>query len=120
VAARVLGVLDGDTLLVRARIWLGQEVETLVRVAGVDAPEMRSACAAERALAERARDFVVRLVGEREVQLRDVRYDKYGRRVVARVEAGGTDVAAALVAAGLGRPYAGKSRGAWCDPADGR
>jgi endonuclease YncB( thermonuclease family) len=48
------------------------------------------------------------------VTLSDVGRDKYGGRVVARVrDAGGRDVAAALAAAGLVRPYAGR-RPDWC------
>ncbi|MFC5354802.1 thermonuclease family protein [Azospirillum himalayense] len=42
IPAEVLEVLDGDTLLVRATIWLGQVVETHIRVDGLDAPEIRS------------------------------------------------------------------------------
>src|SRR3989338_6548178 len=39
VAAAVLEVIDGDTIVVRARIWLGQAVETRVRLSWADAPE---------------------------------------------------------------------------------
>jgi len=121
VPAVVEEVIDGDTLRVRARIWLGQDVATLVRFAGVDAPEIRGACARERDLARRAQDFVARQVtsdGTRRpsVRLRDVRYGKFARRVVARVEtAAGVDLAAALLAAGLARPYDGGARRGWCD-----
>ena len=38
VPAFVERVVDGDTLVVRARIWLGQELRIMVRVAGIDAP----------------------------------------------------------------------------------
>jgi endonuclease YncB( thermonuclease family) len=57
VPARLVAVIDGDTIRVRARIWLDQEVETAVRLFGIDAPELTGACAAERALALDARDF---------------------------------------------------------------
>ena len=121
VPAVVEEVIDGDTLRVRARIWLGQEVATLVRVAGVDAPEVRGSCARERDLARRAHDFVARQVasdgdGPPSVRLREVRYGKFARRVVARVEtAAGVDLSAALLAAGLARPYDGGARRGWCD-----
>ncbi|MBT4718911.1 MAG: thermonuclease family protein, partial [Rhodospirillaceae bacterium] len=59
VPARLLRVIDGDTIAVSARIWLGQAVETLVRVDGVDTPELKGKCAAERKLARRARGFVI-------------------------------------------------------------
>jgi endonuclease YncB( thermonuclease family) len=45
-----------------------------------------------------------------------VRYGKYARRVVARVEtAGGLDLGAALLAAGLAQAYDGRRRPTWCD-----
>ena len=43
VPGRVMAMIDADTLAVAARIWLGQEVEVRVRLAGVDAPELRGA-----------------------------------------------------------------------------
>ena len=115
VPARVLGVVDGDTVIVRARIWLGQEVETRVRLRGVDAPEIKGHCAAERRLAVRARDFARAKLGGGPVVLTDVRYGKFAGRVVARIRAAdGEDLAQALIEAGLGRPYSGGRRGSWC------
>ncbi len=109
-------VVDGDTLLVRARIWLGQEIETRVRLTGVDAPEMKARCSRERALAERARDFIRERIGEGAVVLHDVRYGKYAGRVLARIEnAGGVDLGRSLLYAGLARAYAGGRRGSWCE-----
>ena len=46
--ADVLHVVDGDTLVVKARIWLGTAVEIKVRLQGIDAPELRGSCTAER------------------------------------------------------------------------
>jgi len=121
VSARVLDVIDGDTILVRARIWIGQEVETRVRLVGVDAPELRGACAHERGLAVAARDFVGAALASGSVRLRDIRHGKYGGRVLARVAtAEGEDLGALLVAAGLARAYRGGRRGGWCDEAAAR
>lgn len=118
VPATVVRVIDGDTITVRARIWLGQDVETNVRVAGIDTPELRGACDSERALAVRARDMLIRLIGEQPVALRDIEYGTYAGRVVARVETAAGDVAAPLIEAGLARPYDGDSaRDDWCDVA---
>jgi len=113
--AQVLRVIDGDTLRVRTRIWLGTDVEINVRIDGVDAPELRGRCAAERRLAGAARDALTALIDGNPVLLHDVRYGKYAGRVVARVTvAGGADAAVALVARGLARRYAGRARGRWC------
>lgn len=116
VSARVIDVVDGDTIRVHARIWLGQELETYVRLSGVDAPELKGHCAAERELALRAREFVLELVGGLEVRLIDIEYGKYAGRVVAKVSTdSGEDVAQALLAGGLARPYDGGARGSWCE-----
>jgi len=118
VPAAVDEVVDGDTIRVRARIWPGHEVATLVRLEGIDAPERRARCDAERAMAAAARDRVRELVADGEVALRDVRGDKFGGRVRARVLASdGTDVGEALLAARLARPYDGRTRATWCEEA---
>lgn len=120
IRARVTEVIDGDTLAVQARIWLGQDVDIHVRLVGIDAPELKGKCAAERDAAAKARATLAALVGlgngaGGDVTLSDVRYDKYGGRVLARVAApDGTDLAGALLARKLARPYDGKARTGWC------
>ncbi len=115
IPAEVVRVLDGDTVTVRARIWVGQELEIKVRLAGVDAPELRGRCAMERDQARLARDFLRARIAGRPVRLYLVQYGKYAGRVLARVEAAdGTDLGAALLAAGLARPYDGGRREPWC------
>ncbi|MHA1599946.1 MAG: thermonuclease family protein [Alphaproteobacteria bacterium] len=120
IGAQVLRVLDGDTLEVSARIWLGQAVETRVRLAGIDAPELRGGCAFERELAVRARAYLVGRLGPVDgrpvrVSLYDISAGKYGGRVLARVlTANGEDLGRSLLAAGLARPYTGGGRRSWC------
>ncbi len=121
VPAVVTKVLDGDTLQVRARIWLDHEVTTRVRLAGIDAPETNGKCARERALAAEALAFVrtrLELEGAATapILLTEIRYGKYAGRVLARVETrGGEDLGQALLAAGLARPYDGRRRPSWCE-----
>jgi len=116
VPARVVDVIDGDSLRVRALIWVGQELETVVRLAGVDAPELRGKCASEREAAVRARSRLTLLVGDGQVRLRDVRFDKYGGRVLASVESSrGEDMASRMVGDGLVRRYDGAARSSWCE-----
>lgn len=121
VAARLLGVIDGDTIIVRARIWLGQDVETRLRLDGVDAPELTGRCDRERRAATAARNLIRALGVDGRVILRDIQYGKYAGRVVARVETpAGVDFTDALLQAGLGRPYDGGRRRPWCGEADTR
>lgn len=115
VAAAVRHVVDGDTLVIRARIWLGQTVETKVRIAGIDAPERRARCRRERDLARQATARLRSLLAGGAAVLRDVRYGKFAGRVLARVETPeGRDVGAVLVGEGLARPYRGGRRRGWC------
>ena len=119
VPAQVIQVIDGDTIAVKARIWLNQELETRVRLEGVDAPELAGRCERERALAARARAFLEAMLDGGEVVLSQIQYGKFAGRVVARVEtSSGEDLSAALLAAGLARPYEGGARTPWCDTAE--
>jgi micrococcal nuclease len=114
IPAQVVSVYDGDTITVRARIWLGQEIETKVRLDGIDAPELRGKCEDEKELAKNARDFLIKLAGDT-VMLRNIRYGKYAGRVVAKVfNENGDNLVASLIHAGYGRPYSGGKRQGWC------
>lgn len=115
VEARVIAVLDGDTLRTAAFVWPGQEITINVRIRGIDAPEMKSRCEAERSAALAARAALEAMVGPGAVRLRAIGGGKYYGRVLADVEAAdGTAVATALLAQGLVRPYAGGRRAPWC------
>ena len=77
VAADVVRVIDGDTLDVLARVWLGQTVQVRVRLDGVDAPELRGRCAGERAQAEEVRAWLVRQLAGHSLARRPVRRAAY-------------------------------------------
>jgi len=104
--AWILRVIDGDTVEARVRIWLGQDLTILVRLRGIDTPELRGRCPGEQAAAEAARAFVVGLLPEQgPVRLTAVAHDKYRGRVDASIELpSGQDLASALRAAGHARP----------------
>ena len=114
VRAVVERVVDGDTVDVRARIWLGQSLTVRVRIDGVDTPEMRSDCADERRLALAARDYLARRLLNREITLLRVVYDKFGGRVRADISDSDGDIAKGLLEAGFARPYHGERREPWC------
>ena len=72
--AEVLEVIDGDTARMRIQIWLGQEVEIMVRLDGIDAPELRGKCSLEKQQAQQAKETLHNLVFSQTVLLRDIRY----------------------------------------------
>lgn len=117
--AEVLRVIDGDTIEVRAFIWPGHSVETRVRLADVDAPEIRRvACEAEREAGHAAKAFVEELLtpagqSAARVRIRDVRLGSFAGRVVATMElADGRDLGSVLLERGTATPYS--ARGGWC------
>jgi micrococcal nuclease len=114
VAASVERVVDGDTVKVLAEIWVDQHVAVSVRLKNVDAPELfRPQCEAERVRAREAKVFVEDVIGTT-IVLFDIVHDKYGGRVVARVETeNGADLGASLIAAGLAVPIGADDP--WCD-----
>lgn len=115
IPAFVERVVDGDTLVVRARIWLGQELRVMVRISGIDAPEMKSRCHEERLLAIKARRFVKRLVGQRKVTLTGIRQGKYAGRVIAEItDKNGSLLSERLLETKFARPYKRGRRKSWC------
>lgn len=114
IPADVVRVIDGDTVKVRAHIWVNQSVEVSVRLAGVDTPEIgRPACRAERIKADAARDAVAALVGD-ELFLTNVKLGKYAGRVVANIGTiDGTDLGEYLLA--TGQAVRDGERDPWCD-----
>lgn len=118
VAAETVKVIDGDSIEVRARVWLDLDVTVQVRIRGIDAPELRGACPREKTLARKAKDGLSDLASG-ELKLANITHDKFGRRVDADVTNGaGVDLRAAMIAAGLARPYDGGKRGDWCTLAE--
>lgn len=115
VKARVLHVKDGDTLVVMARIWPGHDVQASVRIAGIDTPELKARCGAERHLAQQARLAVMDLVGQGRVTLHRIKRGKYFGRVIAEVYSrSGENLAEILLGRQLARPYHGTKRRSWC------
>lgn len=116
VLAVVDRVIDGDTIAVSARIWIDQSLNVLVRVRGIDAPEMRGRCDAERELARRATAYVRAALVSGQVKLTNISGGKYYGRILADVTTvEGKSLATALLAEGLARPYRGRKRGSWCE-----
>lgn len=115
VKASVISVYDGDTIEVLANVWPGTQINVRVRIRGIDAPEMRSKCAAERRAAVSARERLRQFIANKPVLLTNIKGGKYFGRVLASVQTGsGANMKEALLASGLVRPYRGKKRAGWC------
>ena len=112
--ALVLLVTDGDTFRARVEIWPGIETVTAVRLRGIDTPELRGKCQAEKDKAIAARERLRTLLAAGPVQLSQVEPDKFAGRVDATVTVNGRELGQVLVLEGLARPYAGGTRQGWC------
>jgi endonuclease YncB( thermonuclease family) len=113
--AEVVRVIDGDTFEARVRVWPGLDVDTHVRLRGIDAAELHARCADELAKAQAARAALQAMLDRGGVTVARVGVDKYGGRVDAVVAARGiADVSAAMLEGGFARAYDGRKRGSWC------
>lgn len=115
IKATVVRVHDGDTIIVNIKntpLLFGEEIG--VRVNGVDTPELHGQCDYERALALKAKQFTEALIKPGQViTLKRVDRDKYFR-ILADISIGKTDLAQALIHAGLAREYHGEAKSVWC------
>ncbi len=111
----VIRIIDGDTFEARVRVWPGLDVDTHVRLRGIDAAELHARCGDELAKAQAARTALQTILAEGGVSISRVGVDKYGGRVDATVATRSTaDVSAAMLSGGFARAYGGGKRGSWC------
>jgi len=114
--ADVLRVIDGDTFEARVHVWPGLDITTRIRLHGIDAPELKARCAAERSMAEAARDALRDMLADSPVGVSAITLDKYGGRVDADASTRSiANVSSELLAKGYARSYAGGRRRGWCD-----
>jgi endonuclease YncB( thermonuclease family) len=111
----VIRTIDGDTFEARVHLAPGQDVTTRIRLRGIDAPELKAACAEELRMAEAATSALRDLLRQGEVAIYNIGPDKYQGRVVADVATKRTgNVSAALITSGHVRSYNGGHRNGWC------
>jgi endonuclease YncB( thermonuclease family) len=97
--ARVIQVIDGDTLVLASG--------AAVRLLGIDAPEMEREGRPGEFLADQAKNYLAQLVEGKEVRLEygPLRYDQYGRLLAHVILPDNTLAEAALLRQGLARVY---------------
>lgn len=118
-ACPVLRVVDGDTFRVPTSC-LTPPAESAIRVLGIDTPELRGRCEAERVAARAARAFAeAALAAAAEVLVVNPKPDKYAGRfdaLVILVDRFGhrRSLGEMLIEAGHARAYDGGRRQGWC------
>lgn len=111
----VVRVIDGDTFEARVHLWPGLEMTTRVRLRGIDAPEIKGACAEETRMAEASTEALRAQLADGDVAIFNIGPDKYNGRVVADAATRRTpNVSSALLTSGHARSYQGGRRGGWC------
>lgn len=114
--SEVTSIYDADTFRVNIKDWSPIAGERIpVRVNGVDAPEIRGKCDAEKKGAQLAKQFTVsKLRSASTIELRNMQRGKYFR-IIADVYIDGKNLSELLINAKLARPYDGGKRKGWCD-----
>ncbi len=113
----ILRVIDGDTLEIKNECF-PKELKLSVRVNLVDTPEKgsRAKCDKEAKLAEQASKFTKQFIGKnKKATFRNIKWDKYGGRLLADVEINGKSLAGELVKNNYARLYDGKKKSSWCE-----
>ena len=107
---------DGDTIHVTVPGLPAELSKMSIRLDGVDTPEIRGKCEAERQKAKAARAITRRwlLAHMTDIRVCNPKWGKYAGRIVARIKSGNEDLTQALLKAGLGRVYHGGKRQGWC------
>jgi len=114
-AVDVIRTIDGDTFEARVHLEPGLDLNTRVRLRGIDAPELKASCPQELQMAEAATGALRAMLSEGDVRIFNIGPDKYAGRVVADVVTRRTgNVSTVMLAAGHARSYGGGHRNGWC------
>jgi endonuclease YncB( thermonuclease family) len=118
---KVLRIVDGDSLEI-ANEFLPQELKLFVRAKGVDTPEKapHAKCEKENALGQKATIYTKKAIqnaqkNNQKITFTEIKWDKYGGRIIAKVLINNNDLAQDLIKNGLGRVYSGDKKKSWCD-----
>lgn len=107
---------DGDTCYVIASTLPEPLQKMSVRILGIDTPEMRAECAEEKKLALKGREFANKMFRAAEkIEFANLKWDKYGGRVLVDVYLDGKLYKDEIINAGLARPYDGGTKESWCE-----
>ena len=116
VVDEVTSIYDGDTFRVNISGWpdiIGERV--MIRINGIDAPELRGKCEKEKKWALRAKQFVVeKLRHAGKIVLKNMHRGKYFR-IIADVYVDGVNLGKEMIMHGLAVEYhGGHKKMDWC------
>ena len=107
---RVIKVYDGDTITIATYVHgLPDLYRFSVRLNGIDCPEMKTKNESEKAVAKIAKQCLSDIILGRDVELRDVQLEKYGR-LLAEVWCDGVSMNDMLVKERLAVSYDGGTK----------
>lgn len=115
-AALDIRVIDGDTINTPIVNVNNFPSRTSVRLLGVNTPETRSACPAEKIAAEKAKVYIRNRINKAAViNIVYIKWDKYGGRVDGTIFLDGKDLSADIISSGNGVAYiSGPRVNVWC------
>jgi len=114
----IVSIYDGDTFKVTVPDWpdiVGHEIS--IRIRGIDTPEIRGKCEAEKLLAIMARDRVALWLETHPViELRNIGRCKYFRIIADVIDIdSGISLGDLLIEEGYANPYDGRKKNSnWC------
>jgi endonuclease YncB( thermonuclease family) len=118
---KVIRVVDGDSLEI-ANEFLPEELKLFVRIKGIDTPEKapRAKCEKENILAQKASNYTKNSIekaqkNRQKITFSEIKWDKYGGRIVAKVMIDESELGQELVRKGLARVYNGEKKKTWCN-----
>ena len=107
---------DGDTCYVVAKTLPESLRNMSIRILGIDTPEIRADCLEEKDLALQGRAFANDMFKNADnIEFRNLKWDKYGGRILADVYIDGMSYKHEIIEAGLAREYYGGKKLGWCD-----
>jgi micrococcal nuclease len=115
IVSEVTSIYDGDTFRVNIEGYsdlIGKHIP--IRINGIDTPELRTKCAAEKALARKAKQFSVsQLRSGKEIKLTNMQRGMYFR-IIADVMIDGVSLGDLLVKNNYAVLYNGGTKKDWC------
>lgn len=107
---------DGDTCYITMPALPQSLSKMSVRILGIDTPEIRGKCIKEKDMALLGRKFANNLFkNARDIEFKNLKWDKYGGRVLADVYLDGNSYSELIIKEKLARPYDGGTKKGWCD-----